>query len=131
MGRTSIPYLIVFSNSQSKDVLLTLDTKLLVNFIFNRKSMTIPAETSSNMMPSRTGESGYHVFNGSRENVTVVGKACCKRGSIIKHIFRATLASPKLLFKCIGPFPILEDCLFLCIDQRDAVRDINARTKID
>ena len=78
--------------------------------------MAIPAETSSDMMPSRTGEPGYHVFNGSRENVTVVGKACCKRGSIIKHIFRATLAPPQLFLERIGFLPVFQNGLFLhCI----------------
>ena len=113
--REGVSYLIVFSNAETEVIFLTFDTKLLVNFIFNRKSVTIPSETSGHMMPSRAGKSGNHVFDGSSKNVTVVGKACCKRGAIIKHIFRATLASPQLLFECIGPFPIFEDRLFLSI----------------
>ena len=97
-------------------MIFAFDTKLLVYLVFNRKAVTIPTETPSHVMSSGTSKSRNHVFDSSRENVTIVRKASRKRRPIIKYIFRATLAAPQLFLERIGFLPVFQNGLFLhCI----------------
>ena len=115
-SKPKYPHLVIFIYAELKYMIFAFDTKLLVYLVFNRKAVTIPTETPSHVMSSGTSKSRNHVFDSSRENVTIVRKASRKRRPIIKHIFRATLAPPQLFLERIGFLPVFQNGLFLhCI----------------
>ena len=115
-SKPKCPDLVIFIYAELKYMIFAFDTKLLVYLVFNRKAVTIPTETPSHVMSSGTSKSRNHVFDSSRENVTIVRKASRKRRTIIKHIFRATLAPPQLFLERIGFLPVFQNGLFLhCI----------------
>lgn len=63
------------------------DAELLVDFVFHGKAVTIPPGAAGDTMGGLAGVAGHDIFDGSGEDVAVVGEAGGERGAIVEGVF--------------------------------------------
>ena len=75
---------VVLGDAHFKDIFFALDTQLLVNFVLNRQTMTVPAKATVHVMTGRVGEASHDILHCSCKKVTIMGQARSKRRSIVE-----------------------------------------------
>lgn len=77
---------VVGGNSHFGHIVRTTDIQCLIDFVFDRQTMTIPTEPTFHMIALLMRIPGDHIFNGSSQNVAVMRQSSCKRRSIVERI---------------------------------------------
>lgn len=77
---------IVCGDSHFGNVVRTPDVQCLVNLKLNRKTMTIPAKTTINMVSHLMSVPGDDILNSSSQNVAVMRQTRCKWRTIVKRV---------------------------------------------
>lgn len=78
--------IIIIGNPHIYSLFLICYFEFLIDLIFNRKPMTIPAKSALNVVSSHRGIPTHHIFDCSCGYMTVVRGSCCKRRAIIECI---------------------------------------------
>ena len=63
------------------------DAELLVDFVFDGEAVTIPAGAAGDAMGGLAGVAGHDIFDGTGEDVAVVGEASGERGAVVEGVF--------------------------------------------
>ena len=104
---------IVLFNSNFLNSLQTRHPQLLVDFIFDRYTVGIPAKSPLNKMALHRPVPGNDVLYRRGQQVPIVRKTCCEWGSIVKGIRLTALRKLDLPSKGVDLSPSLEDNLLL------------------
>ena len=115
-GGCKVAYLVVLIDAEAHDVFPALDFELLVDLVFDGKAVTIPAEAAGDVMTGGTRETSDDIFDGSRENVAVMGQAGGEGWAVVEDVLRAAFAASQLLLERISLLPVPEDSFFLFSD---------------
>ena len=62
------------------------DVEHFVNFVFDGETVAVPTGTTFDGFAGHGGEAGDDVFDGSGEDVAVVGEAGCEWWSIVEGV---------------------------------------------
>jgi hypothetical protein len=89
--------LVVLVQTHLQNRIFSGQAELLVNFVFNRQSMCIPAKSSFDMEAFHRPVSGNNVLDGGGEEMTIMRETCCKWRSIVECIWFAALRQLDLL----------------------------------
>lgn len=79
-------FAIVRRYSHFGNIVRTTDIQCFIDFIFDRQTVTIPSETSFDMIALLMRIPCDHIFNSSSQNVTIMRQSRCKRRSIVKRV---------------------------------------------
>ena len=105
--------LIILINSHFQYLPFVSDIKGLINLIFNWKSMTIPSESTWDIMSSLWCISANNIFYSSCTDMAIMRSSCGKWRSIVESERWQILGKLELLFKRILFLPVLENFFFL------------------
>jgi hypothetical protein len=83
---------IVLVDSHVHDVFLALDVEHLVNLVFDGQAVSIPSESSFNMVSRRIGVTRHHILDGTQEQVSVMRQTSGERRTIVESEFAISLA---------------------------------------
>lgn len=106
--------IIVFLYSHFSHLSFISNVQSFINFIFNRKTMTVPSKTTRNKMTSLRCISTHNILYGPCTNMTIVRSSSCKWRAIIKCKRRKIFGDLKLLLEALVILPILEYFFFFC-----------------
>lgn len=95
--------------------------EFLINFVLNWKSVTIPTESSGNIMSSLDGISANNILDCSCGNMSIMRSTSGKWWAIVESIWWKIFCKLQLLFKTFILFPIVENNL-LFIGERKSFR---------
>lgn len=95
-----------------------LDSKLLIDLIFNRETMAIPSIATLHMMSLHSGISQHNILDGSCKDMPVVGESGGERWSIEKDKRGAILGYLETLLEGINFTPKGKDFFFLCWETK-------------
>lgn len=100
-------FLIVLSDTHLKYLSFVCNLKLFIDLVFHWETMTVPTESSFNIMTCLRGISTNNVFYSTRCYMAIMRCSCCKRRPIIKGIRWLVFCQLELFFKAFIFLPIL------------------------
>ena len=104
--------LIVLGDSHLQYLLFVGDFELFVDFVFNRETVTVPPESSRNIVSSLGGISADDILDGSCSDVPIMRSASSEGWSIIESVWWQVFGLFELFFKYVDLFPILQSRFF-------------------
>lgn len=105
-------FLVVVSDSVIENLISVSDSEFFVNLELDGKSVTVPAESSLDVVAGHGGVSCDDVFDGSCSDVAVVWEAGCERGSVVEGEERFSLVEFQLGFQSVDFVPKGENFFF-------------------
>jgi len=106
--------LIVLVYAHLQNVRSALEPQLLVNFILNRKPMTIPTKPPLDMVTSLVSIASHNILDGSSQDVPVVRQARGERWPIVENVGLLPFRPLHCLRESLDVSPI-EQCFLLLI----------------
>ena len=79
----------------------SVDIQCILRKCFNGQTVSVPAETSFHMFAAHGLITGYHILDGSGQQMSVVGQAGGERRAVVKDKFPISLALFEGLFESI------------------------------
>jgi len=79
-------FCVVVGQAEFLDSLFAGQTKLLVDFVFDRYSMSIPTESSLDIMPLHGPVPRNNIFDGGGKEMAVMGQARSERRAIVERV---------------------------------------------
>lgn len=93
----SATLLVVLGNAEFHDSCLAGDSQLLVNFVLDGQSMSVPAEATLNMEALHGPITGDDILDCGGQKMAIMGQSGCKGRSIVESVSRAALGEFNLL----------------------------------